>query len=267
MIVVSPTDSWLRDALAGCSRSLAVASPYVGSYLSKTVAKLDARVAVTLLTRTLLADFASRASDLTSVTAVARRAGSILSLSSLHAKVYVVDGRRALISSANATVSGMFRNRECGFETKSAKYAGHLRRLIRDGFGSNQKPQVWTFDDLEALREPVERLRAALPKTTRLQPQAAEAPPHVELGKRDYARLVESFSGWLRLTMDGISRIKADVFTMDDVVAVCAPLAVAEFPNNRHVREKLRQQLQRLRDLGLVSFLGNGRYEMLTRST
>jgi hypothetical protein len=31
-------------------------------------------------------------------------------------------------------------------------------------------------------------------------------------------------------------------------------------PDNRHVREKIRQQLQVLRDLGFVEFLGRGRY-------
>jgi type II restriction enzyme len=31
-------------------------------------------------------------------------------------------------------------------------------------------------------------------------------------------------------------------------------------PDNRHVRDKIRQQLQVLRNLGLVEFLGRGRY-------
>ncbi|MBI5242579.1 MAG: hypothetical protein HY922_02705 [Elusimicrobia bacterium] len=33
-------------------------------------------------------------------------------------------------------------------------------------------------------------------------------------------------------------------------------------PNNRHVRPKIRQQLQVLRDLGFVAFLGRGRYRL-----
>ena len=52
---------------------------------------------------------------------------------------------------------------------------------------------------------------------------------------------------------------------MDQVLAVCAPLAAIRYPDNRHVREKLRQQLQRLRDLGLIAFLGSGHYEKLVR--
>jgi chromosome condensin MukBEF MukE localization factor len=67
--------------------------------------------------------------------------------------------------------------------------------------------------------------------------------------------------------MEGISRIDSDVFTMDDVLALCASLATAQFPDNRHVREKLRQQMQRLRDLELFLFLGSSRYELLTPTT
>lgn len=33
-------------------------------------------------------------------------------------------------------------------------------------------------------------------------------------------------------------------------------------PANRHVRDKIRQQLQVLRDLGLVEFLGRGDYRL-----
>ena len=114
MIITSPTDQWLRESLRHCNESFAVSSPYVGAYLRDMVSKLDEEITTTLLTRTLLTDFASRASDLEAVHSLAQRTKGILSLSLLHAKVYVIDNRRALVTSANATFSGMHRNRECG---------------------------------------------------------------------------------------------------------------------------------------------------------
>jgi len=179
----------------------------------------------------------------------------------------VVDKKCALITSANATFSGMYRNRECGVEIKNRPVINTLCGLIQSGFGSSPRPQLWTADDLEQLRKPVETLRAALSRATTLREAAIEAPPRVRLQRRQLARLVESFSGWLQLTMEGISRIPSDTFTMSEVLAACAPLAASRFPDNRHVREKLRQQMQRLRDLGLVLFLGGGRYERLARQT
>jgi hypothetical protein len=211
----------------------------------------------------VLADFASNASDLEALRALAERTGSILSLSSLHAKVYVIDNKRALITSANATYSGMYRNRECGYQLTEKKEIRKLHSLLLAGFGSSPQPQLWTAQDLDDLRGPVEKLRAAMPRPIVLQSADIELPRRVELRQKDYSRLVNSFSGWLQLTLEGISRIKGKTFTMDDVLAVCAPLARERFPDNRHVREKLRQQMQRLRDLGLVLFLGRGRYERL----
>jgi hypothetical protein len=263
MIVVTPTDKWLKTALNKCSKSFSVSSPYVGAYLREVVSNLDTDVSITLLTRTLLTDFASNASNLDAVCELATRTGGILSLSSLHAKVYVIDYKHALITFANATFSGMYRNRECGFEITRRKDVDLLHKLIESGFGTVPKPQIWTVDDLDELREPVEQLRAALPRVAILREQAIEVPPRIRLQRKRYDRLIESFSGWLRLTIDGISRIPSDIFTMNEVVAACAPLAAAQYPDNRHVREKLRQQMQRLRDLGLVLFLGNGRYERL----
>lgn len=206
MIVVSPTDRWLKSALENCSSSLVVSSPYVGRYLDSAVSQLSADVAVTLLTRTLLGDFASNASDLDALHDLAERVGGILSLSSLHAKVYVIDRKRALVTSANATFSGMHRNRECGVEIKNRDSINALRGLIRSGFGSTPRPQLWTADDLNELRKPVATLRAALSRVTTLREAAIEAPPRVRLQLKQLRRLAESFSGWLQLTMEGFPK-------------------------------------------------------------
>jgi hypothetical protein len=264
VIIVTPTAQWIESALENCSTSLTVSSPYVGDYFANAVASLSEKITVTLLTRTLIADFASRASDLDAVRALAKQSNGILSLSSLHAKVYVVDQSKALVTSANATFSGMNRNRECGVEVTSTTEIRALIDLIHSGFGGQPKPQRWTAEDLEELREPVRVLRAALPRITKPPLQTVETPPIVELPRRQFNKLIESFSGWLQLTLEGIAKIESQVFTMEQVWIVCSPLARRRFPHNRHGREKLRQQMQRLRDLGLVLFLGKGRYELLT---
>jgi type II restriction enzyme len=48
-------------------------------------------------------------------------------------------------------------------------------------------------------------------------------------------------------------------FELADVYRFEAHLS-AIYPDNLHVREKIRQQLQVLRDGGFVEFLGRGRY-------
>jgi hypothetical protein len=48
-------------------------------------------------------------------------------------------------------------------------------------------------------------------------------------------------------------------FALQDVYAFAAQLQELH-PGNRHVPDKIRQQLQVLRNLGFVEFLGHGRY-------
>lgn len=262
MIVVSPTHEWIKKALPTCSISFAVSSPYVGGYLFNAVSTLPQNVSVTLLTRTLLVDFASHASDLDAVCQIAKRSGGVLSLSSLHAKVYIIDQIKALVTSANATYSGMHRNLECGFELTQPKDVHKLSELVQSGFGKVPKPRYWTINDLEELQEPVKALRSALPRIPKKNDQTIEA-PRVRLPTRQFHQMLETLPGWTRLTLEGISKIRSDVFTMEQVWITCSPLAATRFPENRHIREKLRQQMQRLRDLGLILFLGKGRYERL----
>jgi 2-iminoacetate synthase ThiH len=50
-------------------------------------------------------------------------------------------------------------------------------------------------------------------------------------------------------------------FTLADVYVHAASLAKLH-PANCHVQPKIRQQLQMLRDLGLLEFLGGGAYRL-----
>ncbi|MDQ2867900.1 MAG: phospholipase D-like domain-containing protein [Verrucomicrobiota bacterium] len=220
-------------------------------------------MSVTLITRTLLGDFAVGASDLDAVCNVAERSGGVLSLSSLHAKVYVIDKRKALVTSANATYSGMYRNWECGIEVTARAQVDTLVQSLHSGFGCPKEPVFWTLQDLIQLRGSVEVLRSAFPKSTRKRERASDRPQKLSLRRPEMEKFSRSLTGWLQLTLDGVLRIPAEIFSMQQVFDSCAPLAILRYPGNRHVRQKLRQQMQRLRDLGLVVFLGNGQYERM----
>ena len=64
--------------------------------------------------------------------------------------------------------------------------------------------------------------------------------------------------GW---TLDVLQLLGKLEFTLGDVYAGAHALAKLH-PNNAHVCDKIRQQLQVLRDLGLLEFLGSGSYRM-----
>ena len=67
--------------------------------------------------------------------------------------------------------------------------------------------------------------------------------------------------GWTLDVLQVVQSLGKLEFTLADVYAHAGSLAKLH-PNNRHVRDKIRQQLQILRDLGLLTFLGSGSYRL-----
>lgn len=67
--------------------------------------------------------------------------------------------------------------------------------------------------------------------------------------------------GWTLDVLNAIRAIGRREFSLAEAYGFESSLA-ALHPNNRHVRDKIRQQLQVLRDLGFVRFLGRGCYRL-----
>ncbi len=67
-------------------------------------------------------------------------------------------------------------------------------------------------------------------------------------------------SGWKQDVLDCINRINKDVFSLEDIYDYELELQMLH-PDNSHVREKIRQQLQFLRNDGIIEFIENGKYK------
>lgn len=74
-------------------------------------------------------------------------------------------------------------------------------------------------------------------------------------------KLSPQLRGWTLDVLNVVRGLNTQRFALDDVYQREGALH-ALHPGNRHVRPKIRQQLQILRDLGFLRFLGSGKYEI-----
>lgn len=65
--------------------------------------------------------------------------------------------------------------------------------------------------------------------------------------------------GWIYEILRLIENLGSNSFTLHDIYSFEASLKY-RFPENNNIRPKIRQQLQILRDMGYISFLGQARY-------
>ena len=90
-----------------------------------------------------------------------------------------------------------------------------------------------------------------------------------EDARREFRR-VERFAeipvakrGWTALVLAAVRKIGKTEFCLDDVYAHEETMHRA-YPSNSHIRPKIRQQLQVLRDLGYIEFLSKrGEYRVV----
>lgn len=78
---------------------------------------------------------------------------------------------------------------------------------------------------------------------------------------RPLAKVRHGARGWTLDVLRLIRSLPQEEFSLGDVYALRTELQRLH-PENLHIEEKVRQQLQRLRDLGLIAFLGHGRYRL-----
>ncbi len=69
--------------------------------------------------------------------------------------------------------------------------------------------------------------------------------------------------GWTTLTLSIIRQLRRTEFSLSDLYGREREFAEI-YPENQHIRAKVRQQLQVLRDLGVLAFKGGGLYSLLT---
>ncbi len=255
-IVTTPTFDWLAERARACKSRMLVGSPYVNNGVLKLTDMVSGRVTRTLVTRTDLRDFALGSSSLGTLCTLAGQGVAVHSLHGLHAKMYIFDDTSALVTSANATNAGMLRNLECGLGTGDRQVVRDLAESLLSGFDAEEPPREMSHDELEALHAPLETIRATLPKL----PQMGEPLANATFSISDKEAFLNGYAGWQRLTLEGVLALPRRGFQLDDLLRVCEPMATTRYPENRHVRAKLRQQLQMLRDVGTVEFMGGGRY-------
>ncbi len=259
-IVLTPTFDWLAEQAKACSVRLLIGSPYVSGGIINLTNIVGAEVSRTLVTRTDLRDFATGSSSLDTLCCLARGGTRIRNLSErFHAKMYIFDQSSALVTSANATFSGLYRNLECGIGTTDELVVSQLAQHLLSGFGEGPSTEL-NLRQLNALHAAVEAIKVTIPKPPHEPPTSGEkVVSRAVFTISDQQVLLSGFSGWRRLTLRGVLEMP-DEFRLQDFYDVWEREAAAEYPNNHNVRAKLRQQLQLLCGLGLIDRVSPGQY-------
>ncbi len=258
-IVTTPTFDWLAEKTIRCRSKLLIGSPYVTDALLELSRLAPKGVSKRLVTRTKMGDFRMGMSSLDALCAFAEEGARVYSLNNLHAKIYVFDESTALVTSANATQAGLRNNLECGLATSDAYIARQLSLELMSGFDNADPPRRMKLNELQGMRDPLETVSVEMPETE----DEREAEPVISAP--DSEAFLNSFKGWNRIALRGALSFSGREFETSELYQACKADAKREYPNNNNPNAKIRQQLQFLRDMGLIEFVKDktGVYRLL----
>lgn len=214
---------------------------------------------VELITKINLKNFYNKSIDLNALRIIVNNGGRVFNFPKLHAKFFIFDDRQVVITSANLTTSGLKQNYEYGIFTNEADL---LQTVVSD-FNNLQQNQITGRINSSHIDQ-ISSILAEIPEFP-----APEIPSlYLDYEGQDpmfdqkTQAIVNNLSGWKKAVFHAIQKIQKQVFTSSDCSDL-VPELKNQFPNNHFVEAKIRQQLQELRDIGLIKFEGNGIYRKL----
>ena len=265
-IITNPAKEVFLDLVRSSNEQL-LASPFVKTNVATMILENKPNKSkISLLTSYRLNSFYRNSSDINALKSFIKNSIDVRNYERLHAKTYIFDSQKAIITSANLTLGGLQNNYECGVLINDSSIVSKLKSDFLKMFTDTEKVSVITEEILSV----TEGILSKVPKEKKVQFEKSERDlfprvhyePEDDLYDGGVASIRETLSGWRLDTFDVVSKIPANVFELDRVYAYKQHFQELH-PDNLHIEAKIRQQLQELRKLGLIEFLGGGIYRKL----
>jgi HKD family nuclease len=260
-LIKSPWHGLFCKLVKSSRKSIKITSPFIKE---KIVLNLfDSKkpaVKVSLITSFKLMNFYTGASDLNALEVILKKNGVVSNYQKLHSKIYIFDDTTAIISSGNLTVGGLIHNYEYGvlIEDKNS-----LNEISND-FGDLLKDEATgkiSYSEIEKAKDIISKI----PKSTPIvldESEINKKSGEFEIYTGGIETIISSLKGWKLEIFKCLMLLPKPTFSLNDLTQFKTHLQ-RRFPSNNFIEAKIRQQLQYLRDIGLVEFLGNGKYKKL----
>lgn len=264
-IIKTPWKTKFLELVRNSKKSIKITAPFVKEDICQEM--INAKkpfVKVQLLTSFKLNCVYLGMIDVAALNQIISACGDVRSYPNLHSKIYIFDNTQAVITSGNLTTGGMIRNFEYGLLLENDDIVKYVTEDFDRLFDDDNSGKI-TAEHLMTVESIIKKLP---PPEYRIGDFsfASEPERNLDILQTNLSPILESLSGWRRAIFECADRISDDVFTLRDLEKFEADLS-RQFPRNRHIPEKIRQQLQQLRDLGLIEFLGAGKYRKLWKSS
>jgi len=267
-IIKSPWQNIFIDLLKSANQKILLTSPFIKNQTAKIIVENCSRniPEFKIINSFKLSYFYKGASDLSALKTLIDIGANIKSVHNLHAKLFIIDNS-AIITSANLTPGGLRNNWEYGIKIES-EILNEIEKDFSLLFDDQDNPEInkdiinKASDILNCI--PVEKRPAISIRDDMLFEDVINDHNIEEKYDGGTDTILNNLTLWKKDVFECLLKIRQDIFTLEEVYEFRKALRSLH-PDNRNIEAKIRQQLQYLRNLGLVEFVKPGIYKKLWR--
>lgn len=251
-----PINDRFYDLVSSSKSSIRLCAPYVKSDVVDHIysVKKD-NTEIEYISNFNITNFHKKSSDIEAFETISSQNDKIYNCQILHAKIYIFDDTKAIITSSNLTTSGFSRNIEYGVYIDNEDISSKILSDFK-GICHNERTGKITARKVLEIRSILDRLPPYLNQNIDTPVISNEIDDVLDVDKEF---LTIGLSDWKKAMFTAVDNINKIEFSLADVYEK-ESFFTAKFPNNHTVRDSMRRNLQELRDIGLIKFLGNGKY-------
>lgn len=257
-VIKSPWEELFFYLVSEANESLQMACPFIKKTIAEKIINAKKNeVKLFYITSFKLINFYRGSSDFEALKIILQNNGFIKNYQRLHSKIYIFDKSQAIVTSANLTEGGLKNNYEYGILVKDEFL---VKEIVRDFYKIYEDTEL-TGKLSYGKIEKAEKIINSIPKE-KLQLILDDSDEKNDVINLDTNSVISQLTGWKLAVFKCLLEIDKSIFTLSDVYKYKHELQ-KQYPKNHNVEEKIRQQLQFLRDLGLIEFKGKGLYKKL----
>ena len=260
-LIKNPWDKLLYSLVSSSKNSIRITSPFVKYNITNSVLNSKpTKTTLALITSFKLMNYYTKVSDLNALELILSKNGDIKNFQKLHSKVYIFDDKSAIITSSNLTNGGLIKNFEYGIFIEEHNLVNNIVNDFEELYANEITGSI-TLQEILQAKEIISKVPPSKPIVLReIETKKELEITDIYTGGVDSIK--SSLSGWKLEVFNCLLDIPKDFFTLGELNKFISRLKKL-FPHNYNIEAKIRQQLQNLRDIGLVQFLGRGSYQKL----
>ena len=258
-LIKSPWENVLLDLVGQTEDSIRITSPFIKSKpVEKIISAKGNDVSIECITSFKLMNFYRKSSDLKALNTILDNNGIVRNHQPLHSKIYVFDETQAIITSGNLTYGGLNSNYEYGVLIRDENNVSSVIQDFYDVFNNHLTGEI-TSENIENAEQIIQATPREKGVKFKSVPYEEDESDVFDVG---LSPILENLTGWKLEIFNCLESIENRTFGLNEAYEFEDMLS-DKYPDNRNIKDKIRQQLQYLRDSGLIEFKERGVYRKL----